>query len=238
MSEYRIGLITEGVTDQYIIEVIVRTLLPRKRFVFTHLSPTETEIMDQKKKDGFGWGGVYRVCKQLQEKLEIAKMADSIFDLIIIHIDGDVMMLTYDSTRIIPMDCDGELPCYSEDNSLSENCRNLRSVVESWNEAPDQNAVYCIPYINTDAWAAYMLYPSRREEFNEDLDKDSLNSILLSMGKKEGKLIRKDGRGIKKLKPGYLAAADRLNGNVLTEMRAWFTQLNLFCDDIAYAIFS
>lgn len=235
MSEYRIGLITEGVTDQYILEKIVKTLLPGKHFVFIHLSPTETEIKEQKKKDGFGWGGVYGVCKQLQEKLEIAKMTDSVFDLIIIHVDGDVMMLTYDSTKIIPMDSDGVLPCYSEDYSLSENCLRLRSVVESWNDASDQKAVYCIPYINTDAWAAYMLYPSRKEEFKEDLDKDSLNRILLSIGKREGRLIRKKGNEIKKLKRGYLDAGDRINDKVLEEMRAWFTQLNLFCHDIALA---
>ena len=235
MSDYRIGLITEGVTDQYIIEKIVRTLLPNKRFVFTHLSPTETEIKDQKKKDGFGWGGVYRVCKRLQEKLEIAKMTDSTFDLIIIHIDGDVMMLTYDSSRIIPKAQDGKLPCYSESNSLSENCRRLRSVVESWNEATDQKAAYCIPYINTDAWAAYMLYDSRRGELNEGLDKNSLNGILLSVGKREGKLIRKKGNEIKKLKPGYYDAGDQLNGKILAEMRVWFTQLDLFCEEITQA---
>ena len=235
MSEYRIGLITEGVTDQYIIERIVRTLLPSKRFIFIHLSPTETEIKNQKKQDGFGWGGVYRVCKQLQDKLEIAKMTNSIFDLIIIHIDGDVMMLTYESTWIIPMEQDGELPCYLENNSVSENCKSLRSVVESWNKATDQKAAYCIPYINTDVWAAYMLYASRREVLKEDLDKDSLNGILLSVGRREGKLIRKKGNEIKKLKPGYYDAGDRLNGMILAEMRVRFTQLNLFCDEIANA---
>lgn len=47
MSEYHVGLITEGPTDAIILERIVGLLCPEnKHAVVTTISPTETELMN------------------------------------------------------------------------------------------------------------------------------------------------------------------------------------------------
>jgi len=234
MSEFRIGLISEGPTDQSVIEKVIVTAFPEDRFVFSCISPTEDEIKEAKKEEGFGGGGDDKVRKKLRSKLEIAEMAGRGFDFLIIHVDGDVMMLTYDSAKIEPDSSDGHLPCYLETDRVSDNCRRLKTVVESWiSEASDRKIVYCIPYINTDVWAAYMYYTSCRDLFYEELDKGSLNRILLGMRKADGRLVRRKGGEIKKITKAYQDACDRLNGELLEEMRSVFSQLDSFCGQVA-----
>ena len=234
MSEFRIGLISEGPTDLSVIEKIITTAFSEDRFVFSYISPTEDEIKESKKEEGFGWGGVYKVCKKLNSKLEIAKMTGCIFDLLIIHLDGDVMMVSYGSAKIEPESSDGRLPCYDVTDEINENCRRLKSVAGSWiTEKTDLKIVYCIPYINTDVWAAYMLYPSKREIFYEKLDEESLDRILLGMRKADGRLIRRKDGKIKKSKKAYQDACDNLTDELLLKMRDVFGQLNIFFEEIA-----
>ena len=71
MYEYNVGIIAEGPTDVEVIEGILRTVFAKDTFCFRTISPTPQELQSQRKKEGFGWGGVYRVCKDLREKLEM-----------------------------------------------------------------------------------------------------------------------------------------------------------------------
>lgn len=73
MSKCRVGIIAEGPTDVSVIQGIVTTIFPDKVFVFNSISPTPEEISMQRKDEGFGWGGVYRVCRRLSDKLRMAE---------------------------------------------------------------------------------------------------------------------------------------------------------------------
>ena len=236
MSEFRIGLITEGPTDQTVLEKIIIAAFPEDSFLFSYISPTEDEIKEAKKEEGFGWSGIYKVCKKLKTKLEIAEMGGCGFDLLIIHVDGDVMVVSYESGNIEPSPSDAKLPCFSETASITDNCKALKTVVESWMEQINRKIVHCIPFINTDIWAAYMLYSSKRELLSENLDKDNLNRILLSMSKKDGRLVRKKGDKIKKNKKVYIDACDCLSDKLLLKMRNIFTQLDLFCNEVSQTL--
>ena len=85
MSEYHVGIIAEGPTDISLIKGIVRCAFPDGRFVFRTISPTEEELKSGRKEEGFGWGGVYKVCQGLRMGL----------DFLIVHVDGDVAYSSY-----------------------------------------------------------------------------------------------------------------------------------------------
>ena len=42
--------------------------------------------MDHHKKEGFGWGGVYRICKKPGEKLQFLEAVDAEFDMLIVYV--------------------------------------------------------------------------------------------------------------------------------------------------------
>jgi hypothetical protein len=58
MSEWHIGLVAEGDTDQIVIEAALKAILPRA-FVLTRL-PTEAT----RGAHGGGWCGVFNWCKE------------------------------------------------------------------------------------------------------------------------------------------------------------------------------
>lgn len=233
MYDARVGIISEGLTDQLLIKRIISSEFPDQSFVFTEISPTEDEIDSGKKSEGFGWGGVYKVCKRLKDKLEILHAAGMDFDILVIHMDGDVMTLTYESARIFRETGDGSLPCYDENTSITENCVRLKNVVESWIEKKEQNHIICIPHINSDVWAAYALYVEYRTYITQDLTKEALVRFLLERNKKEGRLIRMHKGNIKKESRSYRIAADAITADLLQEMKNEFSQLSLFCSDIS-----
>lgn len=238
MDEIRVGIISEGLPDQWVIQKIIKTEFPDRTFIFTNISPTEDEIDANAKKEGFGWGGVYKVCKNLNEKLEILQTTGLYFDILVIHIDGDVMMLTYESTRITKEAEDAELPCYSDDATITDNCNCLRKVVESWCRNKEQQEVYCIPYINSDVWVAYVLYEKHRTFITQELTKEALVHFLLRRTKREGKLIRMHDGEIKKVNGTYRTAADAITTDLIQEMKAKFSQMHLFCDDLSRVLYS
>ena len=67
MCEYHVGIIAEGPTDVELIKGIMCTIFENDSFCFRTISPTPQELQAQQKKEGFGWGGVYRVCRGLKE---------------------------------------------------------------------------------------------------------------------------------------------------------------------------
>ena len=236
MYDARVGIISEGPLDQLLISRIISAEFPDQSFVFIGVSPTDDEIGAGMKEEGFGWGGVYKVCKHLKEKLEILKATGMCFDILVIHIDGDVMMMTYESARIIKEVEDGILPCFKAENSVAENCIQLMKVVDSWNKEKELKRVYCIPHINSDVWAAYALYENHRTAISEKMTKEELEKFLLQRGKREGKLIRKHNNRIRKEARTYKIAVNAITNELIQEMKNQFDQLKLFCMNVSELI--
>lgn len=230
MSDLRIGIIAEGPTDIIIIEKIVKLVFKDYRVVCVEISPTPDEldgIID--KPEGFGWGGVYKICRNLKDKLEIIEAGNGSFDMIVIQVDGDVMFVTYESAKIHDAKIPTELPCYIKDATIEKNCSFLESVICNWIERDvDSNIILCIPYINTELWAAYCLYPSYKSRLIETFSKDEINSFLLSRSKKESRLLRNKNGRIKKLTKGYRDAANQMDEILIDEMKSKFTQFRKF----------
>ncbi len=109
MSEYHVGIIAEGPTDISLIKGIVRCAFPDGRFVFRTISPTEEELKSGRKEEGFGWGGVYKVCQGLQPRLKILEAAGMGLDFLIVHVDGDVAYSSYRDANLKTERTD--LPC-------------------------------------------------------------------------------------------------------------------------------
>ncbi len=232
MSDLRVGIIAEGPLDQQMIQHIICILFPERSFDIFFISPTEYEIDAGQKPEGFGWGGVYKVCKEFQDRLEILKTTGRSFDCIVIHVDGDVMMLTYESANIYPKSSDGVLPCHLPDIPIASNCDRLKEVIQSWINGNERNEVYCIPHINTDVWAAYSLYKNLRSEISEGMSQEELDRFLFERNTKEGRLVRMHQNRVKKERRVYNQAIDAMSADVLEEMRNRFFQLDKFCIDV------
>lgn len=233
MCKFNVGIISEGPTDQIIIRRIIGEEFQEHNIIFYNISPTEDEIDKQNKKEGFGWGSVYKICKNLNKKLEIQIALGVRLDLLVIHIDGDVMMMSYESSNITQEPTDDVLPSYNPKLSIADNCKILKNVVKSWNSVIYDNFVYCIPYINSDIWIAYALYENNRILLEENTSKEELDQILLQGHKKEIKLIRlKEGK-IRKNTHNYKLASESITKDLLKQMKNHFSQLDLFCSDIS-----
>lgn len=77
-NQYSIGIISEGVTDQIILEAILSTYLGNKDLPITRLQPKENEAGN--------WHKVFEYCKS-----DDFKAAFSVLDWVIIQVDTDFM---------------------------------------------------------------------------------------------------------------------------------------------------
>lgn len=53
------------------------------------------------------------MCRELSERLELQKETGNPFDLLVIHLDGDVSQSTYNQANIHDAPDNEALPCYS-----------------------------------------------------------------------------------------------------------------------------
>lgn len=148
------------------------------------------------------------------------------------------MMLTYESANLSRKQTEEPLPCIENDAGIEENCRRLRSVLKS--RIPENcqidkitSPVYCIPYINSDVWAAYSLCKNYRSIITENMSQNDLQSFLLKRGKKEGKLIRMHQKRVQKIPGAFRDAGELISPDLLKEMKSRFRQLELFCSELA-----
>lgn len=230
MSKYRVGLIAEGPTDITVIKSIVCNIFPDKVFVFNSISPSPEEISLQQKDEGFGWGGVYRVCRNLALKLKFAEGISGAFDFVIIHIDADVAYSQYDDIGELNPPID-DLPCAILDD-YKATCESLETVVCNWIVVQDGKILTCIPYICTETWVGCWLYQDRWTDIVESTNEETLYKYLYRLGssksEKSSRLIRKQGGRIKKCTKGYKNAASNLTTELWNMVTARYTQAKLF----------
>ena len=101
MSEtLRIALIAEGPTDRIVMEAALNAILPDRSYVLNQLQPETCNTFENELTfgaTGSGWGGVYAFCHQaVARSRHIGE--DPLFaghDVLIIHLDADVMNHTY-----------------------------------------------------------------------------------------------------------------------------------------------
>lgn len=208
MCEYNVGIIAEGPTDVAIIEGILRIVFAKDTFCFRTISPTPQELQSNQKKEGFGWGGVYRVCKDLEEKLEMLALMGAAFDFLVIHVDGDVAYKDYADIGEQPLQND--LPCASMTAEVQEVGVALENVVCHWLNQPTDISipvVLCLPFLSTETWAGQLLYPEEWADIDEKTSEDVIYHRLFLLGQpkneKERRLIRQKAGEMKKNKKGY-----------------------------------
>lgn len=164
----KFALIAEGTTEREVIEASLKAILAPRSFVLTQLQPEATQP-DM----GTGWGGVLKWCYQLAARTDCGggKIEDdptlSIFDGILVQLDGDVARFSYSDLRPpieddkaeergwLPLPC--ETPCPPKIVQQDE----LFSVLLSWlmPAIPGDKTVICIPAMNTGSWHAAAKLP-------------------------------------------------------------------------------
>ncbi|MGX9366272.1 hypothetical protein ACTVJH_09530 [Desulfoplanes sp. PS50] len=204
MSELRIGLVVEGVTDAIVIEAGLKRLL-KCPFILTSLQPDTPPGVQ-----GEGWGGIYRWCRQVgavpgNTLLESPLLQN--FDLLILAIDADVASKTYSSANIQDPLSD-DLPCEQACPPASDTTEKLEAVVEHWLSPVqiDTRTVLCIPSKSIESWVAAALYAESDSGFPDMIE--CFYDILQYMHAKPARerlVSSKDGR-LRKRKKQYKLA--------------------------------
>jgi len=172
MSDLHISLVAEGTTDKIAIEAFLSAII-KKSFVMTLLQPETLNAFNGNfGAKGSGWCGVARWCR--------AKAAEGFgnfendptmqhFDLVIIHLDGDVADKSY-------ADCgknfSGEgLPLNLEPTMVAQRVAMLEKILCEWLaiSSPGPKTVWCIPHLAMEAWIVAALFPGQNE-FGDSLE--------------------------------------------------------------------
>lgn len=218
MCEYHVGIIAEGPTDVELIKGIMCTIFENDSFCFRTISPTPQELQAQQKKEGFGWGGVYRVCRGLKEKLEMLSLMGAAFDFLVIHVDGDIAYRDYTDIDEVPMQRD--LPCASATTEIHDAGASLEKVVCHWldrSSGLDLPVVFCLPFLSTETWAGQLFYPEKWTDIDEKTPEDVIYHRLFLLGQpkseKEYRLIRQKAGKMKKQIKGYRIRARQMTAD-------------------------
>jgi hypothetical protein len=152
-NELRIALVAEGQTDYVVIEAALKAIL-QKPFVMSQLQPEPT-----KPKQVNGWCGVIKWCNEGIDPTLFG------FDLVIIHVDIDVVTKKY-------ADCGssfedwanenswGNLPCKQPCPPVSDTVNALEDVIKSWLGGIKPNhTVFCLPAQSSDTWLVSAVLP-------------------------------------------------------------------------------
>jgi len=222
MSDLRIALIAEGITDQVIIEAALKAILPRP-FVLTLLQPEST-----RPELGGGWGGVLKWCRDFCARGFGSIESDptlSLYDFVVIHLDADVAEKSYanygegieqESTARQWTSLPCPMPCPPVDDAVF----NVKNLLLSWLGIPEVGAktVLCIPSKTSESWLAAAVFPENGDLLAElECDFDMA-----------GKLSRLPlAQRIKKSKPAYMRHANRIT-NQWAAVRVMCSQADVF----------
>ena len=97
-----IALVAEGLTDGEVIRSALQASLEGRSYVLKQLKPEQSLAFASQSNfgpDGGGWGGVYRWCRQAQERAGGKLSDDEVllrYDALVIHLDADVAGKRYE----------------------------------------------------------------------------------------------------------------------------------------------
>ncbi|NEQ65663.1 MAG: hypothetical protein F6K21_09215 [Symploca sp. SIO2D2] len=196
MSELRIALVAEGPTDFYLIQAVLKAVLPNS-FVMQQLQPEATQP-----KLGTGWGGVLKWCYQAHQRHSGLLIDDPTlvgFDLIIIHLDVDVAHQQYSNCGEAVETWAKEnswknLPCKQPCPPVSDTVDNLVKVIESWlGQVKLGNCtLLCLPAQSSGSWLAAAVLPLTHPLLNNAECNTTLESQLEKL--KKNQRIKKSRR--------------------------------------------
>lgn len=225
MSEVSVGIIAEGPHDITIIAAAIKAMYPDRVFQFTQIQPS-----DEYPKYGGGWGGVYKACRNLKNRLILQELLGTAYDILVIHIDGDVCSERYSNASISDYELQ-DLPCINNDESINMNCERLMSVVTRWIGGEIPNISFCIPYLSTDLWAAYSLYTNERNQLVEGVSNADLLRMTRIKAETE-KLFRSSSGKFRKNPGPFILAAEALTVDVWRNMVRCYNRADAFQNSI------
>jgi hypothetical protein len=161
----RIALVAEGPTDAVVIEAALRSMLGVRSFVLKQIFPENSAVFGVM---GTGWVGVYRWCHAAASRGAGRLSGDSLifgagnFDLLLLHLDGDVAGFDYADGSLVPLKTDAPLPCAKACPPPAETTNELRRVLLSWcgEAVTSPKTVICMPSKSTEAWVVAALFPT------------------------------------------------------------------------------
>lgn len=161
----RIALVAEGPTDGVVIEAALRSMLNGRSFVLKQVFPEDSVAFGPM---GTGWVGVYRWCHAAATRGTGSLSGDQLifgagnYDLLLLHLDGDVAGYEYADGSLDPLPTDGALPCEKACPPPSDTTDELRNVLLSWcgETVVPPKTVVCIPSKSTEAWVVASLFPN------------------------------------------------------------------------------
>jgi hypothetical protein len=166
MSEaLRIALVAEGPTDKIIIEAALRAILGSRSFMLKQVFPEESVAFGLM---GTGWVGVYKWCHASAARGNGSISGDGLifgagnYDLLILHLDGDVAGCNYSDGSLVPLPSDEALPCERACPPPEATTDELRKVLLSWSgeASTPPRTVLCTPSKSTEAWVIALLFPT------------------------------------------------------------------------------
>jgi hypothetical protein len=221
MSEPRIALVAEGVTDRIIVEAALRAIL-KHPFTLTLLQPEATQP-----EFGGGWGGVLKWCDAFRKSGFASLEADprrAEFDLIIVHLDADVANKTYADYGLSAAQLAADaglmampfaLPCPPASGTVAR----VEALVCSWLglAVPGAKTAFCIPSKSTEAWlAAALLHEEEALMANIECE-DNVEGVLARLPRNQR---------VRKSATQYQQVAG-------TFTRAWATHVRRLCPTAA-----
>jgi hypothetical protein len=177
MSDLRIALVAEGPTDKIAIEAFLSAITERS-FILTPLQPEALNAFGGFGQSGSGWCGIARWCRSKAAAGFGSFETDptmKMFDLLIIHIDGDVADKQY-------TDCGSNfpgagLPLDLNRTEVAQRAERLENILCGWLgiQKPGSRTVFCIPHLSMEAWVVASLFHGKdgfknRLELEPNLD--------------------------------------------------------------------
>lgn len=161
----RIALVAEGPTDAVVIEAALRSMLGGRSFVLKQVFPEDSSAFGPM---GTGWVGVYRWCHAAATRGTGSLSGDRLifgagnYDLLLLHLDGDVAGYGYENGSLVPLPTDGALPCARPCPPPADTTNELRKVLLSWcgETATPPKTVISMPSKSTEAWVVASLFPT------------------------------------------------------------------------------
>jgi hypothetical protein len=161
----RIALVAEGPTDAVVIEATLRSMLDVRSFVLKQVFPEDSAAFGPM---GTGWVGVYRWCQAAATRGTGSLSGDQLifgaanYDLLLLHLDGDVAGYEYADGSLVPLPTDGTLPCAKACPPPTDTTDEMRKVLLSWcgETATPPKTVICMPSKSTEAWVVALLFPT------------------------------------------------------------------------------
>jgi hypothetical protein len=195
----QIYFVTEGVTDQIVLEALIAHWLGDADFLSNRIQPPSSDYAEPFETQlSQGWRGVLAWCSAVSESLRVSR--DTVLskaDILVVHVDGDVAR-----------DNGFSVPAFSADippvEALCDHVR--RRIAELFGGDLPANVVVCVPALDLEAWLVAGLHPEVADEHEpiECFD----NPAQLLLGRAPHRMIRmKDGR-FRKVTERYKDAVD------------------------------